>query len=270
MKIAMPEGLADAAQSLGVAITPTTSFDPTVALGALRDQFGADVFDDCFGASDEVELSEEAYQQTFDAFGYDPFGFSLNPFKQAKKIVKKTVIPAMAKNAKTPAQKAAIQKLAKLPLKVDVKKSAVGLAKGVSKGIAVASFVVPGAGPLIGGSALAALGAADKLLSDPKVKNAAQVIKNTQALASLGNVPAQRGAATLAAAAQIRAKTGAAAGVPAIPLRTNAQRAAVAAMVPKTVAKVSPAQVKKLAAKVAAKPPGWWDRVLAVFNLKRG
>jgi len=290
MKLAMPEGLEQAAASLGVAITPTFGFDPVEAIGSLRDEMGADAFADCFGCMGDdfgwdrddpeeeiLEVNYELAAELLDAFGQDAdlmgivgrdaFGFGLPKF--ISKPLKKIAIKPLAAKAKTPQQKAAVQALMKAPLKVNVKKSVTGLAKAVGTGVAVASFVVPGAGPLIGGAGLAALGAADKLLSDPRVKNAAQVVKNTQALASLGSVPAQRGAATLAAAAQIRQKLATPAGRAAIPLNTTAQRAAVAAMVPKTVAKVTPAQVKQLAAKAVVKKPGFWARVLAVFGLKK-
>lgn len=295
MKLAMPDGLAQAAATLGVKLEPHFGFDPVDAIGSLRDQFGADVFADCFGADDfgwerdregdqETEILEVNYElaaELMNAFGHDPdlvpligqdaFGFGLPKFL-SKKVKKLTVKPLTAKlmaKATTPQQKAAVQALARAPLKVNVKKTVTGLAKGIGKGIAIASFVVPGAGPLLGGAGLAALGAADKLLSDPRIKNAAAVVKNTQALAALGSKPAQRGAATLAAASQIRIKLGTPAGKPAIPLKTVAQKAAVAAVLPKTVAKVTPAQVKALATKaVAIKKPGFWSRLLAVFNLK--
>ena len=289
MKLAMPDGLAETAQSLGVEITPTLEIDPVDAIGSLRSQFGADVFADCFGCmggdddafgwddpeTQELEINYELAAELIDVFGHDAvdivgqdaFGFGLP--KMFRKIVKKTVIKPLAAKAKTPQQKALVAALAKAPLKVNVKKSIVGLGKGIGTGVAIASFVVPGAGPLIGGAGLAALGAADKLLSDPRVKNAAQVVKNTRALAALGDVPAQRGAAALATVAQIRKTKAVPPGKAAIPLTTTAQRAAVAAMVPKTVQKTTPAQLKVLASTAVIKKPGLWARVLAAFGLKR-
>ncbi len=287
MKLAMPDGLEQAAQSLGVQIGSSTEIDPVEAIGSLRSQFGADVFADCLGCvegadgfgwddpeTQEIEINYELAAEVIDAFGHDAvdvvgqdvFGFGLPKFFSKK--VKKIALKPLAAKAKTPQQKAAFAALMKAPVKVNVKKSVTGLGKAVGTGVAIASFVVPGAGPLIGGAGLAALGAADKLLSDPRVKNAAQVVKNTQALASLGSKPAQRGAATLAAAAAIRKAKATPPGKAAIPLATTAQRAAVAAMVPKTVAKTTPAQVKKLAATAVVKKPGFWSRLLAVFNLK--
>lgn len=293
MKLAMPDGLREAAASLGVSLPSTFGIDPEEAIGSLRDEMGADLFADCFGcmAGDtpgdiyeledverqEFEINHELAAELMDAFGYDrdlanivgqdAFGFGLPKFFSKK--LKKIAIKPLAAKAKTPQQKAAVAALMKAPLKVNVKQSIVGLGKGIATGVSIASFVVPGVGPIIGGAGIAALGAADKLLSDPRVKNAAAVVKNTRALASLGSIPAQRGAATLAAAAQIRAKLGTPVGKAAIPLNTTAQRAAVAAMIPKTVAKVTPSQVKQLAVKAVAKKPGFWTRVLAVFGLKR-
>jgi hypothetical protein len=162
MKLAMPDGLAEAAQSLGVRIDPSTEIDPVTAIGSLRDQFGAEVFADCFGAEDpeteEIEINYELAAEVIDAFGHDAvdvigrdaFGFGLPKFFSKK--VKKIAIKPLAAKAKTPAQKAVVATLMKAPLKVNVKKSVTGLGKAVGTGVAIASFVVPGAGPLIGGA----------------------------------------------------------------------------------------------------------------------
>ncbi len=265
MKLELPLGLQDAAKTLGVHVDSHADIDPTEGIAHLTDQFGSDAF------GEDFHLAVADYGDTFEAFGadvLDSFGFSLkNPFKMFKAVHKKSVQKLAAKFP--PAQRPAVLKLARAPVHVDIKRSITGLGKGIATGVSMASFVVPGVGPLVGGAGLAALGAADKVLSDPRVKNAASIIKTTQGMAALGNIPAQRGAATLAAAAQIRTALKVPPGKPAIPLQTNAQRAAVAAVIPKTVAHVTPAVVKKAATAAVKKPPGWWDKVLKFFHMQR-
>ena len=82
---------------------------------------------------------------------------------------------------------------------------------------AIASFAIPGVGPLVGTSAMAALAAGDKLLGDPKVKSAAKVVSNTKAMAALGNQSAKRGAMVLAAVQKIRTAKKVPIGKSAIP-----------------------------------------------------
>ena len=155
--------------------------------------------------------------------------------------------------------------LSKMKLKVDVKASAKGLAKGVGTAAAVASFVVPGAGPLVGGSALAAMKAADKLLGDPAVKGAAQLVSNTKALAALGNKPARRGAAVLGAVAQIRQVKGAQPGQAVI----KPQNAKPTPVNTKPFVQVVPrTTVKALAVKAAAtaNKKTFWQKVKDLFS----
>lgn len=249
MLIEYPPGLRDTIKSFGVDIGNHALINPTEGLqelhGAVASEMGCD-----------------------DPFGFEQFGFSLNPIKA---VQKKVIKPIVIKNAKTPGQKAVAKVIATAPLKVNVKASAVGLGKMAATGASIASFVVPGAGPIVGSAGLAALGAADKVLSDPKVKNAAAVIKNTQALAALGQPGAQRGAAVLSAVAQLRKKQATQPGQPVIHIKTTAQQAAVAAMIPKTVAKVSPEDVQKIVqqALADAKKKGWVERLLGWFGLER-
>jgi len=169
-------------------------------------------------------------------------------------------------NKVTPKRARGGRDLSKMKLKVDVKASAKGLAKGVGTAAAVASFVVPGAGPLVGGSALAAMKAADKLLGDPNVKGAAQLVSNTKALAALGNKPARRGAAVLGAVAQIRQQKGVVAGQAVIKPVGAAKPAPVntkpyTQVVPRTT-------VKALAVKAAATSTKktFWQKVKDLFS----
>lgn len=147
--------------------------------------------------------------------------------------------------------------LSKARIKVDIKKSATGLTKATGKLAAVASFAVPGLGPLVGGTALAAMTAADKVLSSGK---AAGLVSNTKALAALGNVPARRGAAVLGAVAQIRQVKGVAPGQPVF--NRPVQTAAYVQNVPR-------AQVKALAVNVVATAPAgrsFWQKLKDLFR----
>lgn len=82
---------------------------------------------------------------------------------------------------------------------------------------AVASFVVPGVGPLVGGSALAAMKAADKVMGGSSKKHKAKIVSNTKAMAALGDPQARRGATVLAAVDQIRKQKAVPQGKPVIP-----------------------------------------------------
>jgi hypothetical protein len=244
------------ARDLGVEIDKEVTFDPKNAILKVAQQLeGAEV---TFGSEDAE------------------FGslFSKIFKKSPASKLHKQVIKKMASHASTPQQKAAIQALGKADVKFDAKGTAKGLgqiAKTAGKVAAVASFVVPGVGPLVGGSALAAMSAADKLLGDPKVKNAAQLISNTKALAAMGNVPARRGAAALAAVAQIRQKTGAKPGQAVIKPRPSPLRPAPRAPAVNTalyVQAVPRTQVKALATQAIATAPkkSFWQKLKELFS----
>lgn len=99
---------------------------------------------------------------------------------------------------------------------INVKQSLGGLAKGVSIGVGLASFVVPGVGLVTGSAALGGLVAADKLVAAGQkgVAAAHSVVDTTKKLAAAGHIDAQRGLQLLGVAADLRAKAGIAPGVP--------------------------------------------------------
>ena len=111
-----------------------------------------------------------------------------------------------------------------------------------------------------------ALAAADRLLGDPKIGNAQAVVRNTAALASLGDPAAKRGLVVLNAAAKIRAQTKAQPGQAAV---KNAK-----APPSRTVTiKRTPAQVKRMAVKVANAPgkrPNVFKRIMIALGLSKG
>ena len=224
------------AQSLGYDIDDSVTFDSTEAIKKVAAQLNGQGA--TFGAEDA-------------SFG----GFFLT--KLFKKPQKKIAGKLQAK-AQTPAQKQAAAKLADARIKVNVKKSATGLVKVTGKAAAIASFAVPGVGPLVGGTALSAMQAADKLLGDPAVKNASQLVSNTKALAALGDVPARRGAAVLGAVAQMRAAQGAQSGQAVVkPGAVNASA---------YVQNVPAAKVKKLAVQTLSKKKTFWQKLKDLFT----
>lgn len=106
----------------------------------------------------------------------------------------------------------------------------------------------------LGTSAVTALQAADQLLGNPNIANAAQIVSNTKSLAALGDPAAQRAVPILAAVAQIRNAKGAATGTPAVP-----PGAIDISAFTKTQ---SPQQVKALAAAADAnQKKHWWQRI---------
>ncbi len=238
------------ARDLGVDIDSTVTFNPHTAIVKVAQQL----------EGGEVTFSGEDAE----------FGGLFSIFKKSKKKLSAKLIA----QAKTPAAKAAAAKLASAGMKVNVKATAAGLGravKTVGKVAAVASFVVPGVGPLVGGGALAALTAADKLLGDPKIKNAAQLVSNTKALAAMGNVPARRGAAALAAVAQIRQVKKAAPGQAVIKPKPTPAKPAPKPLTVNTTAYVQAvprAQVKALAIKAVATAPkkSFWQKVKDLFR----
>lgn len=99
-----------------------------------------------------------------------------------------------------------------------LKKGLGKVGKIVGKVGAVASFAIPGVGPLVGPAALAGMAAADKLLGSKKnAKQAAAIVSNTKALAALGDPQAIRGAQVLATVSQMRQQQKAPPGKPVVP-----------------------------------------------------
>jgi hypothetical protein len=134
---------------------------------------------------------------------------------------------------------------------IDVKGSLKGLAKGVSIGVGIASFAIPGVGAITGSAALGGLVAADKLVAAGQkgVKEAHTVIDNTKKLAAAGNLDAQRGLQTLGIASQLRAASKIPHGVPS---PVNAVGAAAHAQF---LASRRPVVVSHPAARPVARPP---------------
>lgn len=231
------------AEKLGCKLDSTVTFDAQTPLRKVAAQIHGEAV--TFGAEDAE----------FGGF----FSKLVRKTVPGAKKVQTSVSAKLAAQATTPAGRAMAQRLAKAPLKLDVKRTATGLVKGVTKGAAVLTFVVPGVGPIAGGAALSAMASADKLLGDPKIKDAAKVISNTKALAALGNVPARRGAAVLGAVAQLRQQKGTPIGKKAVPAKAPAVGYAQ---------KVPAAKVQAAAAKKVAEAPrrSFWQKLKDLFK----
>jgi len=221
LELSIPPSLVEQARQMGVNIDPRVTYDAQDSLVKLHQQYGG--IDPEFGEED-CGFSEDS---EFGSFLRHIIG------RKADRAVRKVG----AKAIKT------VGKVAKTAVKVG----------------AIASFVVPGVGPLVGGSALAAMGAADKLLGGTKKKVSAQMVSNTKALAALGDPGARRGVAVLATVAQIRRQKGVLPGKKAIPTPRPVRVMRYQKVVPKTHAqalalqKIQADKAKALAAKNAPK-----------------
>jgi hypothetical protein len=106
---------------------------------------------------------------------------------------------------------------------------------------------------------------ADQIIGDKNVKTAQQIISNTLALASTGDVDAQRGALILSQVAGVRTQTGVGIGqslsVPTVP-----QSALIASLSPQILKPLTPIEVQKIA---TVNPLHWWEKLLALIGLER-
>lgn len=141
-----------------------------------------------------------------------------------------------------------------------IPKNVVSAVKKTVKPGGVISFGIPA-----NANVKSVMSAADRLLGDPKVANAALVVRNTQALAALGDPAAKRGLQVLNAVGTIRAVKKAPPGKAVVP------KATVRTPVVQTT---SPAKVTALAKMTAAKKAAdeknktWVDKVLGWFGLE--
>jgi hypothetical protein len=137
--------------------------------------------------------------------------------------------------------KAKFKKAASAVQKNVVRPASTGTAPGLVRGNVVAFAVKSPLMPV-----QSVMAAADRLLGDPKISNARAVIRNTQALAALGDPAAKRGLVALQAVGNIRAQKGAQPGQKVIHGKAAPPRA--------VTAKRTPAQVRRMAAKTVSKP----------------
>lgn len=124
----------------------------------------------------------------------------------------------------------------------------------------IVSFGVPSTG-----NVKAAMSQADRLLGDPKVNNAALVVRNTKALAALGDPSAKRGLSVLNAVATIRVAKKTVPGKAAVP-----QLKIKTPVVQKTTPAKITALVKTTAVKktIDTKKQTWVQKVLGWFGLQ--
>lgn len=112
----------------------------------------------------------------------------------------------------------------------------------------------------------ASMAAADRLLGDPKIANAALVVRNTQALAALGDPAAKRGLQVLTAVGTIRKTKQAPPGKAVVP-KTPIKQPVVQATSPARVTALAQATAAKKAADAANKT--WVEKLLGWFGLEK-
>lgn len=155
--------------------------------------------------------------------------FGLNLGSMVKKVVKRATgvqaRPAPKPSAKVPSQVSGAIRAATAHITAAARVAATPKAAAVS-------FTIPK-----GVSVQTAMAGADKLLGDPKVKNPAQVINNTKAMAALGVPNAQRAVAVLDAVEKIRAAAKVPIGKAAISIASPVNTAQLTATITPELAK---------------------------------
>lgn len=217
-----PKFLVDAAKQYGVKLDPVVQYDAARPLAAVSAQFNGEEadFGCCFG-----EFGREQYPNMPMFSGDAQFGSFL------RHIIGRKADRALGK----------------------------GL-KAVGKVGAIATFAIPGVGPLVGGGLTAALAAGDKVLGGTPPKQRAKIIANTKAAAALGDPHAKRGALVLATVDQIRKQNNVPPGKAAIKIQGKINPQAFTKVIPKH-------QVKRLAAKTAATKPTFWEKVKRFLHI---
>lgn len=214
-----PPSLIAEAQALGVSIGDGDSISTDDALDTLEDEL-----DHTARMNGDVKSSVR--------FRGDTFGFSI---AKAVKGVTSSAARAVGQNPmRELGKKSAWYSMPLTPSKIATAVRNTATPQGV------VSFGVPPGTNMQG-----ALSKADQLLGDRKITNAALIVRNTKALAALGDDNAKRGLTVLSAAAKIRTAKKTPPGKAAVP--PSAKPVAV-------VQKTSPAQIKTLVKTAPPKP----------------
>lgn len=289
---------------MGVQLGSGEDYDPSDALETLGQemQVSATMHGDVaglrFAGEELVEIGDES--SDFGGFSFKKLGRGIG--KIAKKVVKNPVVqvmnPALAITAHTSSKalggkgvikgkagrlvdagtsvvmsrvnvakvigKSPMSALGKTVKASGIRLPPKSLVSAVKKTVKPAGIVSFGIKP--NANVKAAMSAADRLLGDAKVRNAALVVRNTQALAALGDPAARRGLQVLSAVGSIRVAKKAPPGkavVPKSPVKTP------------VVQTTSPARVTALAQATAAKKAAdaanktWVEKLLGWFGLEK-
>lgn len=286
MKLPYPDGLKEGAAQFGIELKSHATIDPTSGFRRWARFHGESIFgqeartaDFLGGSKKPIVMNVKAPPLTMSSAKLIP----MQPVIKTQPLAKKAPTVAELKKKNTTA------KVLSEPLKIDTAaaRAGLGLAPVATKGTypattgtrpatpgstgmyvaepVITSFAVPGTTKLPPPAAAAALASADRLLSDPKVTNAAEVIDNTKALAALGNSDAQRGASVIEAVANARQDAGTPPGQPLIPVTTPEQFAMVEAAIPMTVQFTPISDVQQMVAD--KKNESWFARFLSLFGL---
>jgi hypothetical protein len=243
-ELTIPPFLVQQAKALGVNIDPHIEYDPEVPLVKLSLQYQGQQPD--FGAED-CDMGCDCIQPGFGGL----FG---KVFKASG--LKKTAEKMMSKKAG--------KKITISNVKVNYKKTFVGLGKGLAIGAAAVSMAVPGVNVLTGSAVAGALAAGDKLLGSKNIKQAGRIISNTKAMASLGDPAAKRAAIVLGTVSQIRQAKGVQPGQRAIPYAGKVPTKPFVQYVPKTYA-TTLATKRVEQAKLSPKTKSFWIRLKELF-----
>ncbi len=300
-----PQALIDEAQRMGVQLGSGEDYDPSDALETLGQemQVSATMHGDVgglrFAGEELVDIGSE---DSFAGFSFKKLARGIG--KGLKKVVKNPVVqimnPALAITAHTsskamggkgvirgPAGRIVDAGTSVVMSKVNVSSvigkspmAALGKATraaGIKPPIApktlvsaVKKTVRPGGVVSFGikpnANVKAAMSAADRLLGDTKVRNAALVVRNTQALAALGDPAAKRGLQVLNAVGTIRAVKQAPPGKAVVP-KTPVKTPVVQTTSPARVTALAQATAAKKAADAANKT--WVEKLLGWFGLEK-
>ncbi len=293
-----PAALVEEARKLGVELGSGEDYDPSEALETLGEEIvrvNGDTTPVKWNDDPDDPFAGDPFEDAaFGGFSFKKLGRGI--IKGVKKVARNPIVqimnPALAISAHTTNKALGGKAVIKGPLGkvVDagtagvmkvvpggamgelgkkfgsaLPKTAVATARAVSKTVTkngVVSFGIKS--PTL--NVKSAMAAADKLLGDPKVGNAALVVRNTKALAALGDPSAKRGLAVLNSVATIRKAKKVPPGKSAVP-KAPIPKAAV-------IQKTTPAKVTAMAKAVAtqkkvdAKNKTWVAKVLGWFGLE--
>ena len=284
-----PQAVIQAAKELGVQLGTGEDYDPSEALETLGDEVQLAARE--AGIHGDVNELRFAGDSDFGGFSFKKLGRGIGKIakktvKVAGKVVDNPVLQVVAPGISNMVGKGPMVELGKKFAPPQISKAMSVGQKAISGGLktvgkvtklaptqvksAVAKTVtakgVTSFGVTANGSVKAAMSAADRLLGDGKINNSALVVRNTKALAALGDPAAKRGLAVLNAVATIRTVKKAPPGKAVVP--------PVKAKTP-VVQKTSVAKVQTLAKTTAAKKAAdkknqtWVQKVLGWFGLEK-
>ena len=293
------QAVIEAAKQLGVQLRSGEDFDPSDALQTLGDEltsFAGDVAPIKWNDDPDDPFAGDPWESAdFGGFSFKKLGRGIvkGLKKAARNPIVQVINPALAISAHTTNKAIGGKAIIKGPLGRVVDAGTAGVTKivpmgnamgelgkkaaGITKMIPVkqaaaaikstanvrgiVSFGVPNRG-----SVKAAMASADKLLGSKNINNAALVVRNTKALAALGDPAAKRGLSVLSATAAIRVAKKAPPGKAVIPVPAKKTPVVQKTSVDKVKLLVEAAAKKKA---LDAKNKTWVQKLLGWFGLEK-